>query len=169
MKSDILTATRIVLLALVLLIGIGFYMSIDHTTEITPDPKAETVTTDEAEYTMDAEPEETWDCLGEFELTAYCPCEICCGYWATVRPTGENGNPIVYTSSGAIAEAGTTIAVDPDIIPYGSKVKINDHIYIAQDTGGSITGEHIDIYFNDHAAALEFGCQEALVYVQVNR
>lgn len=116
-----------------------------------------------------AEPVENWQSLGTFELTAYCPCEICCGIWATSRPADENGNPIIYTASGAIAQTGTTIAVDPSVIPYGSEVKINDHTYIAQDTGGAITGNRIDIYFDDHQTALEFGRQRAEVFVKADQ
>ena len=114
-----------------------------------------------------AKPEtEEWTSLGEFELTAYCACEKCCGYWATVRPLDTNGNPIVYTASGAIAEAGTTIAVDPTIIPYGTTVKINDHIYIAQDSGSAIKGNRIDIYYDDHQVAIEHGRQKAEVLIR---
>ena len=121
--------------------------------------------TAEAEIAATAEPEEKWNSLGDFTLTAYCPCEICCGYWATVRPLNENGTPIIYTASGAIAEAGTTIAVDPNIIPRGSKIKINDHIYNAQDTGENIVGNRIDIYFENHREAIEFGVQRAAVFI----
>lgn len=99
--------------------------------------------------------------LGEFKLTAYCSCQTCCGYWATVRPLDENGNPIVYTASGAVAEAGKTIAVDTAVIAHGSVVEINGHRYVAQDTGSSIVGNRIDIYFDDHNAALDFGVQYA--------
>lgn len=109
------------------------------------------------------DPTETWKDLGTFTITAYCPCEICCGYWATIRPRDKYGNPIVYTSTGAIAKAGTTIAVDPDIIPYGSKVNIAGHTYTAQDTGGAINGNRIDVYFDDHQLALQFGVQTAEV------
>ena len=112
------------------------------------------------------EPELEWISLGTFRLTAYCPCEKCCGYWATVRPLDEAGNPIVYTASGARAVAGTTIAVDPNVIPYGTEVKINDHIYIAQDTGGGIKEKHIDIYYDDHDAALNSGLYEGEVFIR---
>lgn len=112
------------------------------------------------------EPEPEWISLGTFRLTAYCPCEKCCGYWATIRPLDEAGNPIVYTATGARAVAGTTIAVDPDVIPYGTEVKINDHIYIAQDTGGGIKEKHIDIYYDDHDAALNSGWYEGEVFIR---
>lgn len=107
------------------------------------------------------EPEETWTSLGTYTLTAYCSCKKCCGYWATVRPLDAKGNPIVYTSTGEIAQAGTTIAVDPNKIPYGTKVKINDHIYIAQDIGGAIKGNRIDVYHDNHQDALVFGRQQS--------
>ena len=50
------------------------------------------------------------------------------------------------TSTGAIAEEGRTIAVDPSIIPYGSIVLINGNEYVAQDCGGAIKGNKIDIF-----------------------
>lgn len=99
--------------------------------------------------------------LGEFRLTAYCACEICCGEWALNRPNG-----IVYTASGTEAQAGRTIAVDPDVIPYGTTVYINDHAYVAEDCGGAIQDNSIDIYFDSHEAALQFGLQYAEVVIQ---
>ena len=112
------------------------------------------------------EPAEEWRSLGTYTLTAYCSCQRCCGQYALNRPLDENGKPIVYTSIGAIAQAGVTIAVDPSVIPYGSEVKINDHVYIAQDTGGSIRGGRIDVYFDDHQDALNFGRQYAEVFLR---
>lgn len=103
-----------------------------------------------------------WESIGEFKLTAYCPCEKCCGIWAKNRPNG-----IVYTASGAKAEAGKTIAVDPDVIPYGTEVKIGDHTYIAQDSGSAIKGNKIDVYFDSHEAALAHGVKYAEVMVKV--
>ena len=78
--------------------------------------------------------------------TAYCPCEICCGEWA-------NG----ITASGKTAKANHTIAVDRKIIPLGTKVIINGKTYVAEDTGGAIKGNRIDIYFNNHSDALKWG------------
>ncbi|MEF2615095.1 3D domain-containing protein [Faecalibacillus faecis] len=50
------------------------------------------------------------------------------------------------TSTGVIAEEGKTIAVDPSIIPYGSTVLIDGKEYLAQDCGGTIKGNKIDIF-----------------------
>lgn len=93
--------------------------------------------------------------------TAYCSCEKCCGAWAENR---ENG--IVYTASGAIAKAGHTIAVDTSVIPFGSVVLIDGIEYVAEDTGGAIQGNRVDIYFDSHDEALQFGIQEFTAYVK---
>ena len=105
--------------------------------------------------------------LGQFELTAYCSCPECCGKWANNRPTDERGNEIVYGASGEILTEGISIAVDPDVIPYGSVVDINGNKYRADDTGGAIKGSRIDIYFADHEQAKQFGVQYADVFIKV--
>ena len=92
--------------------------------------------------------------LGTFKLTAYCACEKCCG-----KSDG-------ITATGTKATANRTIAVDPSIIPYGTTVVINGIEYVAEDTGGAIKGNIIDIFFDDHEEALNFGVQYADVYVK---
>jgi 3D (Asp-Asp-Asp) domain-containing protein len=104
--------------------------------------------------------------LGEFKLTAYCSCEQCCGIWALNRPLDENGNEIIYGASGERLIAGVSIAVDPYVIPYGTEVIINGHTYIAHDTGGAINGNRIDVYFDSHQDAWNFGLQYAEVYIK---
>ena len=78
--------------------------------------------------------------LGKFKITHYCPCSICCGPWA-------NG----ITSTGVTATTNHTIAVDPTQIPYGSQVVINGQVYVAEDCGGAIKNNCIDIYVATHA------------------
>lgn len=104
--------------------------------------------------------------MGEFTLTAYCSCSKCCGKWASDRPVDEYGNEIVIGSTGEVLRSGHSIAVDPEIIPYGSIVIINGKEYEAQDTGGAITGSRIDVYFSSHEEALEFGRQTADIYLK---
>lgn len=104
--------------------------------------------------------------LGEFKVTAYCSCHKCCGKWAENRPLDADGNEIVYTASGAVAEAGKTVAVDTDLIPFGTTVVINGCEYIAQDTGSAVKGNVVDIYFDDHQQALNWGCKYLTVYVK---
>ena len=104
--------------------------------------------------------------LGNFKLTAYCSCSLCCGKWANNRPVDENGNEIVYGAIGERLKEGYSIAVDPTVIPYRTEVVINGHTYKAQDCGGAIKGNRIDVYFNDHQAALNFGVQYAEVFIK---
>lgn len=91
--------------------------------------------------------------LGSFRLTAYCGCWNCSeGY--------GNG-----TATGTIAQPDHTIAVDPEVIPYGSTVYIDGKMYVAEDCGGAIKGNKIDIYHNTHEEAVEFGIQYADVWL----
>ena len=82
-----------------------------------------------------------------FKVTAYCPCVKCCG-----KTDG-------ITATGTLATAGRTIAVDPTVIPYGSEVILNGHTYIAEDCGGAIKGNKIDMFFDTHEEALQWGVQ----------
>lgn len=91
--------------------------------------------------------------LGNFTATHYCSCAKCCG-----TETGK-------TATGTQATAERTIAVDPEIIPLGSKVIINNKVYIAEDTGGAIKGNRIDIYCESHQEALELGVKKVKVYL----
>lgn len=103
--------------------------------------------------------------LGEFVLTAYCPCEKCCGQYGVNRPMDENGDLIVYGAYGERLEAGVSIAADPNVIGFNQEVYINGFVYKAHDTGGNIRGNQIDIYMTDHDEAVEFGVQYADVYL----
>ena len=91
--------------------------------------------------------------LGNFQITYYCACEICCNKADGITATGT---PVVE---------GRTIAVDPRVIPYGTKVIIGGHIFTAEDCGGAIQGNHIDIYVNNHAEAEAFGVTNADVFL----
>lgn len=92
--------------------------------------------------------------LGVCEITAYCACSKCCG-----KSDG-------ITATGTHATQGRTVAVDPSVIPYGSVVIINGHEYIAEDCGGGIDGTQIDMFFNDHQDALNWGRRWLDVYVR---
>ena len=64
--------------------------------------------------------------------------------------------------------ANHTIAVDTSVIPFGTQIVIYGNTYVAEDTGSSIKGNRIDIYFDNHQAALNFGVQYAEVFMVVN-
>lgn len=91
--------------------------------------------------------------------TAYCPCIKCCGIYSEQHPSRQGTGFVQKTSTGTIPQQGRTIAVDPSVIPLGSEVVINGNSYIAEDTGGGIKGNRIDIFFSSHQEALNWGRQ----------
>ena len=107
--------------------------------------------------------------LGEFILTAYCPCVKCCGIWSSEHPSRAGTDYIQKTASGTVPEEGRTIGVDPDVIPYGTVVVINGHEYIAEDKGGAIKRNRIDVYFDSHDDALKFGKQKAEAFIKQDK
>lgn len=104
--------------------------------------------------------------LGEFRLTAYCGCKKCCGKWGENRPVDENGKLIVKTANGTVAIEGITVAADIDLLPYGTRIWIDGHEYTVQDCGSAINGNQIDVYFESHQEALEFGVQYKEIYIE---
>ena len=91
--------------------------------------------------------------LGEFKITYYCPCELC------------NGSNAGQSATGAPLIQGRTIAVDPNVIPYGTQVIIGGHVFTAEDCGGAIKGNRIDIFVNEHAVCEALGTMNAHVYL----
>lgn len=97
--------------------------------------------------------------MGTFTVTHYCPCTYC-----------TDGDGI--TATGTVATPGRTLAVDPRIIPYGSKVvlKFSDGTtedYIAEDCGGSVNGKKVDVFMGHHNAAIHAGIRSAEVFLVV--
>ncbi len=93
--------------------------------------------------------------VGKFKITAYCSCRKCTGSNSVHKKTFTGTSPV----------AGRTLSVDPKIIPLGSRVSINGHDYIAEDTGSAINGYVVDMYFNSHQEALNFGVQYMDIYI----
>lgn len=154
-KSSVLAAAAIILVA-VLLFGIGRIL--DRTAY---GPKYLEATGNESDlaYAMTvltnedaaAGPNAAEDVRSmRMKATAYDLSLESCG-----KLPGEPGYGI--TSSGRKAEVGRTVAVDPEVIPLGSRLKITfpqeyshlDGIYIAEDTGRLIKGSSIDIFFGE--------------------
>lgn len=135
--------------------------------EPTVEPATKTIDAQPVFMSMPIENEEPeYINLGEYRLTAYCSCEQCCGEYGQNRPKDKNGNDIVYTASGKVAQAGYTVAADPSVLPYGTIIYINGQKFEVQDCGGAIKGNRIDIYFDNHEDAREFGVQYADVFVE---
>lgn len=103
----------------------------------------------------DAQITQNFKNLGSFRLSFYCSCEKCCG----AQSTG-------LTKSGTTVTEGRTIAVDPKVIPLGSRVYIDGYgVFIAEDVGSAIKENKIDIAVGNHEQALKLGIDEATVYL----
>ena len=101
----------------------------------------------------------------DFKLTHYCHCALCCG---------KAGQP---TASGRMPELGVTVGVDPKLIKLGSylRIEIPDGnggytVYRAKaradDTGGAVKGNKIDVFVGSHQEALNLGViRNARVYL----
>lgn len=91
--------------------------------------------------------------IERYTVTAYCPCVKCCGK--------SNG----ITASGEKAVEGVTVAMNKSI-PFGTKIYIDGvGERIVQDRGGAIKGNRIDLYFDSHQEALNFGRQTKQVTI----
>lgn len=90
-------------------------------------------------------------------VTHYDCCVECCGK--------DNG----ITASGLKATPGVTVAVDPDVIPLGADVLVDYgdgdiKYYRADDVGGAVKGNHIDLCVSSHQEAVELGRKTATVW-----
>lgn len=84
------------------------------------------------------------------KVTAYTPYDAGC-----------NG----ITATGTKAAKGT-VAVDPSVIPLGSKVYIPGYgVAIAADTGGAIKGNRVDVCFLSTTEAFAWGVKNVPVYI----
>jgi 3D (Asp-Asp-Asp) domain-containing protein len=123
-------------------------------TAAAPAPKQEAEVAPEAEApaaeTAEAQPEPAAkeEAVKEItvEATAYtADCEGCSGTTATGVNLKENPDAKV-------------IAVDPNVIPLGSKVYVEGYGYAtAEDTGGAIQGNRIDVFIPSKDQAVDFG------------
>ncbi len=104
----------------------------------------------------------------EVKATAYCLCKKCCG-------KSEDNPAYGVTRSGLKIIPGTgmkVIAVDPNIIPLGSKVYVEgvDGVptygyAVAADTGSAIKNYKIDLYMDSHEETVKWGIRNMKVYV----
>ena len=94
------------------------------------------------------------------EVTAYAPLDP-----AAVEGMCHDGDPWT-TASGARSTPGRSIAVDPDVIPLGSRVWIAGIGWrVAEDVGGAINGHMIDLMVESREGAFAWGRQERIVWI----
>jgi len=90
--------------------------------------------------------------MGTYKITAYCNCKKCCG-----KTDG-------ITASGVKASENHTIAA-PSNFPFGTKLLINGIVYTVEDRGGAVKNKTLDIYFDSHQEALDYGVQYHEVFL----
>lgn len=93
-------------------------------------------------------------------------------YTADFKSTGKRpGDPgFGRTATGTKARRDvngySTVAIDPRVIPYGTKLYIEGYGYaIAEDTGGAIKGNKIDVFFNSNAECMQWGVRYVTVHI----
>lgn len=102
--------------------------------------------------------------IGTYKVTAYCGCVKCCGIWSAQHPERVGTGYQQKTASGTVPKAEHTVAADTSVLPFGTEIVIEGRIYTVEDTGSAVNGKHIDLYMDDHQAALEWGVQYIEVY-----
>ena len=92
----------------------------------------------------------------QMEVTAYCPCEICCGEFTDeITASGVDVNDFY----------GLLIAAPPEY-SFGTVMDIPGYgIATVQDRGGAIQGNRLDVYFSTHQEALNWGRQKLKVKI----
>ena len=96
--------------------------------------------------------------LENVTVTHYDCCVECCGKTDGITASGTHATPY------------STVAVDPSVIPLGADVLVDYgdgaglRRYRAEDTGGAIKGNRIDLCVGSHAEALQLGKRTATIY-----
>lgn len=111
--------------------------------------------------------------------TGYCKCGKCCGWkrnWR-LQPVYSSGplkgkiKKVGVTAWGTKARKGT-IAADTSKYPFGTIMYIEGYGYgRVEDRGGAIKGNHIDLFFNSHKQAVEWGrkTRKVKVWIPLNK
>jgi 3D (Asp-Asp-Asp) domain-containing protein len=98
--------------------------------------------------------------IGDYKVTHYCTekFEHICGTGSGLTATGTN------------VIAGRTVAVDPRVIPYGTEMYIEGYGWrVAEDCGGAVNGNHIDIAVETHSRAMSMGTTSGGVWILVKK
>lgn len=114
--------------------------------DATPAPAPETApkTTPETTGT-----ESVWTTIS-MRVTAYCPCEKCCGEWAD----GVTSNGHVIEPGDCFVAADSRFSFDTEMLIEGYNSSNTVKVF---DRGGAIKGNKLDVFFHTHQEALEWG------------
>jgi len=90
--------------------------------------------------------------------TAYCPCEQCCGQFSdNITASGKS----VWTN-------GSKFIAAPTYMPFYTWVIVpgyNDTAVPVLDRGGAIKDNRIDVFFQSHQEALDWGVKEVTITI----
>ena len=95
----------------------------------------------------------------EVEATAYCGCAICCDRAGANTADGSRPKQYHTIATSKDYKFGTNV-----YLPY-FKGAINSGIFEVEDRGGAIVNDRIDVFFNSHQEALNFGRRTITMYV----
>lgn len=88
---------------------------------------------------------------------------VATGYSPDPRDNGKG--PYGRTSTGLLAGYGT-VAVDPRVIPYGTRLYVEGYGFaIAGDCGSAIKGNRIDLCYDSYERAQQVGRQKVKVFI----
>ena len=104
--------------------------------------------------------ETQWQIL-DMRVTAYCPCEKCCGEWAD----GITANGHSISQGDRFVAADRRFAFDTVMVIPGYNNSDTVQVF---DRGGAIYDNRLDVFFNTHQEALEWGVQYLEVKIQTD-
>jgi 3D (Asp-Asp-Asp) domain-containing protein len=101
--------------------------------------------------------------LVRMRVTAYCPCDICCGPKAA---------GITASGHTVAADNGRFVAADP-VLSFGTRLVVpgynSGRPVRVLDRGGAIRGRSLDVYFDDHETARAWGVRYLAVAIMAAR
>lgn len=93
------------------------------------------------------------------------PDGITCSKVITLTATAYHEPEGSLTKSGTLSRMGA-VAVDPKVIPLGTRLYVEGYGYcVAEDTGGLIKGDRIDLFLGSESECEDWGVQDVLVYI----
>ncbi len=103
----------------------------------------------------------------KMDVSAYCPCEICCEQWAGIPVSSGKRK----TAGGHTIHVGDKFVAAPRNYPFGTEMVIEGYsggqVVKVKDVGGAIEGNKLDLYFDTHQEAINWGRRDVDVKVRI--
>ena len=161
------TDSKPVLAAIVLIISVGFFCYFVGTGYADGNNKITLLNSTVDASKLNAKPIETsvsevannqWQTV-QMRVTAYCPCPKCCGSYS-------DG----ITACGHKISSGDRFVAADKMYPFGTEMIIPGYkkteTVKVLDRGGVIRGNRLDVFFNTHQEALEWGVRHLDVKIR---